>query len=136
MSTDRLADEARAARLGRRDAARPQCFLCEKRTPDAIPVRRSFLQAHHIMGRHHDPEATVLLCRACHHKVTEANRSAGASMRPAATVLDAVVSVLRSSGTWMPIVGARFVGLADRLERLIEALDKRFPGWRDLDGAS
>jgi hypothetical protein len=135
MRPDYLAEDARHARLARREASRPRCYLCGKRTPHGIHVRRSLVEVHHIVGQHYDPDATVLLCRECHHKVTEANRSAGASMHPPASVLEAIISVLRSSGTWMPLVGTRLRELADQLERFVTVLDQRFPGWRDLDGA-
>ena len=48
-------------------AERPACFYCG--CPELVALRRvsrKFLREHHVLGRNHDPDLTVLVCLNCH----------------------------------------------------------------------
>ena len=46
-----------------------------------VVVPRSLFQRDHVVGRNHDREFTVPICRNCHGEVTELRRLSGISMR-------------------------------------------------------
>jgi hypothetical protein len=69
------------------------CFLCDYADPvGLIPVTAEWLRANgvpsslferdHVVGRAHDPDFIVSICRNCHAEVTEGRLRAGISMRP------------------------------------------------------
>ncbi len=69
------------------------CILCGcsdpvaliDKTPDWLEhhrIPKTIFEQHHLAGRHHDPELTVLICRNCHAEATEGLLQAGVSMRP------------------------------------------------------
>jgi len=82
-------DMRRQKRLG--DAPRV-CILCRYSDPIALVsvteewiaekgVSRTLLESHHFVGKHHDPQSTVLLCRNCHAAATEGLLREGIPMR-------------------------------------------------------
>ena len=48
-------------------AERPACIYCGHPELAALRrVSRKYLRAHHVLGRNHDPDLTVLVCLNCH----------------------------------------------------------------------
>lgn len=71
----------KAKRLAILGTSGPTCALCGIADPMLLrPVKRSFLEQHHVIGKHADPDLTVSLCFNCHAEVTEGLRAAGVTM--------------------------------------------------------
>lgn len=80
-------------RLSRFGDAPLVCFLCDYADPvgliavtaewlKAQGVPSSLFEGDHIVGRVHDPDFIVAICRNCHAEVTERRFREGISMRP------------------------------------------------------
>lgn len=79
-------------RLARFGDAPLICFLCNYADPvglyavtagwlEAKGVPRSLFEGDHVVGRAHDPDFIVAICRNCHAEVTEGRFQEGISMR-------------------------------------------------------
>jgi hypothetical protein len=87
----------------RQGAAVPPCILC--------------IEAHHTVGRQHDPKLTDPLCEKHHREMHEQMRRAGISLTFEPDRVKRVATALRSAATYDR---AR----ADAMERWAELLDK------------
>jgi hypothetical protein len=69
--------------------------------------------------------------------MTEAMRAAGVDLRhvPPRTVLEVIVSILTALGAFFQALADTLFAWADRLLTLIQALDIRYPHWRELPEA-
>ncbi len=114
------------------------CVCCGQTTPEVLlMVERSLLEAHHPLGEAFAPELTVPLCRNCHGEATEGQLRVGVDLRGRAGSLpEVLVSVLRALGVFFQQLGIRLVAWAERLARLVAALDRECPGWRELPEAA
>lgn len=112
-----LRKQRRTEKLGENAA----CARCGITTPEAlIMVGHSLLEAHHVVGKAHDCDLTVPLCRNCHAEVTEGARDAGASMRPAGSIWERVVMMLRALGSFFLCLGQHLIQWAGELAEAIE----------------
>lgn len=101
MDAMELAREARKQnRLERFGTNIPRCGVCGEADDRC-------LEAHHVAGRKHD-DATVLVCRNCHRKVSDDQRDYPAFDPEGDAFLDAV--------------GRFLLGLADLLRLIVERL--------------
>ena len=101
MDAIELAKEARKQnRLERFGTNTPRCGVCGEADDRC-------LEAHHVAGRKHD-DATVLVCRNCHRKVSDDQRDYPAFDPQSDAVLDSV--------------GRFLLGLADLLRLIVEKL--------------
>ncbi|GEM_PF-691663 len=101
MNAIELAKETRKQnRLERFGTNMPRCGVCGEADDRC-------LEAHHVAGRKHD-DATVLVCRNCHRKVSDDQRDYPALNPDADAFLDAV--------------GRFLLGLADLLRLIVERL--------------
>ena len=101
MNAIELAREARKQnRLERFGTNAPRCGSCGEADDRC-------LEAHHVAGRKHD-DATVLVCRNCHRKVSDDQRDYPAFDPDGDAFLDAV--------------GRFLLGLADLLRLIVERL--------------
>ena len=94
MDRDPIKSAARDMRRHERHGGSSSvCMLCGypdlvaliRVSPDWLTAhgcQRSLLEKHHLVGRKHDPELTVPLCRNCHAEATEGLLKAVVSMRP------------------------------------------------------
>jgi hypothetical protein len=107
------------------------CLLCGMKNVDAlIPISRSVLESHHIVGRANDNELTGVLCRNCHAEITEEYRDAGVPLNKPPTILHALVAILRAFGAFFVKIGEKFSEWAARIVSMIVRLDASLPGWR------
>jgi hypothetical protein len=99
-------------------------------------VRRTILEAHHIVGLANDVTATVILCRNCHAKVTEKQREFGASFEAPESLLDKAISVLRHLAALFYVIADMMRALADQLGALLSGLSKQYPDWQTMPEAA
>jgi hypothetical protein len=129
---DPIAAEARRAKRAERVGENAACILCGYGNIAALTlVKRSLLEAHHIVGRENDGELTAPVCRNCHAELTEGYRDAGVSLNRPPTVLHQNVATLRGLGALCVALGTKLPEWAESLARCIESLDRHSPGWRD-----
>jgi hypothetical protein len=125
--------KARERRLGM-DAV---CVLCLHPQLEALTrVRRTLLEAHHVLGEVNAPNVLVPLCRNCHAKVTAQLLDVGASMRESPTHLDRIISVLRALAAFFHELATMLFAQAERVVRFRNALDCHYPGWRTMPEAA
>ncbi len=135
MEQDPIQNDARRARRQRRIGAPTVCMLCGLRELAALTVLpRRLIEQHHVVGRAHDPQLMVPVCRNCHAILTERYRHAGVSMRPPASALDRLVAALGALGVFFRELAAACVRWAAELSELVEALDAACPRWRKVKG--
>jgi hypothetical protein len=119
----------RKARLGR-DAV---CILCGCNQWVALtPVPRSLLEAHHVACKANDGDMTVPLCRNCHAITTEELRRCDAATGAPAHRLARLVAILRAIGAFLKLLGEKMMLWANELAEFVNALDRRYPHWRQL----
>jgi HEAT repeat protein len=125
--------KARERRLG----ADAVCILCLHPQLEALTlVRRSLLEAHHVLGEVNAPDVLVPLCRNCHAKVTEQLLQVGASMTESPTLLDRIASMIRALAAFLHELAKLLFDGAQRVVRFQNALDCNCPGWRTMPEAA
>ena len=136
MEQDPIQSDLRKRRRKRKLGPNPVCALCSFDQPEGMKlVPRSFIEAHHVVGKAHDPNLTVPLCKRCHVVITEVNQRNGATMHKTANLLDYAITVLRALGGFFPLLGESFDKTAERLSQFSKALDERYPEWRNMKEA-
>ena len=99
---ERSRNPARAARRKaelreRLGAERPVCFYCGYAELVALRrVSRKFLREHHVLGRKHDPDATVFVCLNCHALIHEKLIDAEVDLQREADPVKRVAKMLRA----------------------------------------
>jgi hypothetical protein len=128
--------ERRRARRNARIGPDARCALCGEANPEVlIRVKRTILEAHHIVGLANDVTATVILCRNCHAKVTEKQREF-ASFEAPESLLDKAIAVLRHLAALFYVVADMMRVLADQLVALLSGLSARYPDWQTMPEAA
>src|SRR5712692_728683 len=116
--------DARRARRRRRLGPGAACAVCGESDPLVLTTsKRRIVQAHHVVGRRHDPDLTVVLCLNCHARATEALEQAGVSMQPAATLLEREIATHVSLAAFLRQLTDARLRQAARLERFQAGLD-------------
>jgi len=94
----------------------PVCILCGHANPFAlIPVRRSWLEQHHVVCRQHDRDLTVPLCRNCHAEITELLLREGADTRFEPNRVVRVALMLRALAVFFEMLAPKLRRWADLL---------------------
>jgi hypothetical protein len=134
---DPIGNAVRKARLERRLGPNAVCVLCGFADLAALVlVHRTFLEKHHVFAVAHVPGATVPLCRNCHAIQTERMRDAGIPLTDNdRSTLEVLEAVLRANAIFQRAQADAWESFADDTRRLIDDLDERDPGWRDLERA-
>jgi hypothetical protein len=137
MERDHIKNDARrACREDRLGGKGKTCLLCgDARIEVLIQVVQGFLEKHHLTGRNHGPDFTVLLCPTCHKWITALYLRNGVAMPAARDLLRRSVMRLRAIGTFLPELGRNCNRWAGELEKLADALDRRDSSWRDMPEA-
>jgi hypothetical protein len=82
--------------LNRAGSDHPTCLYCGcSEVALLIPVKKRFLEAHHVLGESHDTDLTILLCRNCHYRATENLLRADVKMLPEPGPIKRAVIMLR-----------------------------------------
>jgi hypothetical protein len=81
-----------------------------------IPVKKRFLEAHHVLGESHDADLTILLCRNCHYRATENLLRADVQMLPEPGPIKRAVIMLRGLSVHHAMLGDTLWNLAMCLE--------------------
>jgi hypothetical protein len=100
-----------------------------------IPVRRRFLDDHHVCGRANDDALTVPVCRNCHAILTEGQRTAGLDFGTPPTLLHQLAAILVGLFTFLHDLSTRGLIWIDGLRAFIAALDRNYPAWRQMPEA-
>jgi hypothetical protein len=75
----------------------PVCFYCGYAEPVALlRVSRKVLDEHHLVGRNHDPNLTIIVCRNCHALRHEGLFDAGVELEVIADPVKRVAMMLRA----------------------------------------
>jgi len=128
-----IQNDSRHARREQLLGREPRCARCDCAEFDAlIPTKHRLLEKHHIAGRNHDPDLTLVLCRNCHAILTEQLRKNGADMREQPTLLERIVAILRAIGTALTFIGQALLRWAEELARFILDLDASDFAWREM----
>lgn len=136
MTANPMNAAARHARRERRFNPDTACVRCGITTPETlVPVKRRFLEAHHVCGQAHDDALTVPVCRNCHAVLTEAQHAAGVVFQAPPTILHQLASALASLFAMLHELCERGMTWTDALSRLASELDTAFPTWRELPSA-
>jgi hypothetical protein len=75
----------------------PVCFYCGYAEPVALRrVRRKVFEEHHPVGRNHDPNLTISVCRNCHALRHEGLLDAGVDLEAISDPKKRVAMMLRA----------------------------------------
>lgn len=136
MEQNPIQNDARKTRRKRAIGEDGMCLLCGYTDSSAlIATAAKLLEDHHVAGRSNDPDLTVAICRNCHAEITEGIRQAGADMKPAPTILDKIITILRAAGEFLKGLGEAFQGWAQEIEEILKKLTEAFPTWREICGS-
>ncbi len=138
IEEDPIRSEARERRQRGRLGEHPVCVLCgEREIPALRAVRASLLEGHHIAGKTNDPDATVILCRNDHARITAAQFKAGVRLdaEDERSMPEKLMEVLRGLALLFEALARACESWAWKLAALIEQLDENQPGWRALPAA-
>ncbi len=137
MNASPMNSAARHARRHRRFDPDAACIRCGTTTPETLaPVRRRFLEDHHVCGRANDDSLTVPVCRNCHAILTEGQQAAGVVFHAPPTLLHQLAAALASLFAMLHDLSERGMEWAHALSELITDLDTSFPAWRNLPNAN
>lgn len=137
MTANPMATAARHARRERRFGPDAACVRCGITTPETlVPVKRRFLEDHHVCGRANAESQTVPVCRNCHAILTESQQAAGVVFQVPPTLLHQLAAALASLFAMLHDLSERGMEWAHALSELITDLDISFPDWRNLPNAN
>lgn len=127
---------ARQTRRERRFGTGAACVRCGITALETlVPIKRRFLEAHHVCGQVNDDDLTVPVCRNCHAILTEGQQAAGVTFTTPPTVLHQIVAALASFFAMLSELCERGMDWVDGLSGLISDLDSTYPEWRSLPRA-
>ena len=128
MEADPPRNDLRKALRRREFGPNPVCVLCGADEPTVF---------HHFAGEANDCVIEGPHCLNCHALEHEGMRFLGVdlSRHKPRTVLEVVIAILQGLSVFFRLLSTRFEEWADRLSRLMAALDLHFPKWRDLEEA-
>lgn len=77
---------------------------------------KGFFEEHHILGRNHDPDLTVLLCHNCHFLVHEGYLRAGVDLSYEPDPQKRVAKMLRALAAFFEMLAKAFLQWAALLD--------------------
>ena len=111
---------ARRARKEEQLGEQPVCFRCGHDGFDALlKVRAQVLEEHHVDGRNHDEDFTVIACRNCHAILHGKYTDAGVLLEVQRTPLGTLTQKLRARAELLLDLGEQFRRDAELLARLV-----------------
>lgn len=135
-AADPIRTGMRSSNRARRFALNASCVRCGISEPETlVPVRRAFLEAHHVCGRANDDALTVPVCRNCHAVLTERQRAAGVTFEPPPTLLHQIAAALLSLFAMLHELCEIGMDWVAALSGLVDDLDIAYPSWRQLPHA-
>jgi len=97
---------------------RPVCFYCGFAEPVALRrLSRKFLEKHHLVGRNHDPELTIFVCRNCHALMHERLLDSAVDLESTADPVGRVAMMLRAEAVHFEALARTKRNQAESLER-------------------
>ena len=108
------------------------CVICGERNPDTpVRVQPSLLEQHHVLGAAHALDATVVVCRNCHARLSAAQQDDGVPLTPQGTLLERGIAMMAAAGSSHRVIGEAYLEWAERAQGIVRGLDKDFPEWRN-----
>lgn len=136
MTANPIATSGRRARREQRFGLNAACVRCGITTPETlVPLKRRFLEDHHVCGQANDAALTVPVCRNCHAVLTERQQAAGVTFTPPPTILHQIAAALVSLFAMLHDLCERGMNWVEAVSRLIQDLDSAYPAWRQLPNA-
>jgi hypothetical protein len=131
---DPIKNDRRRARKAAKLPPGASCLLCPEAAPERLlPVERTLLEAHHVLGEGIAPDLVVVLCKNCHAEQTQRQLDAGVEFsRERRTVLETAASVLIALGVFLLSLGRWLLDLGHQVQALVVGLDRDHSGWRAL----
>ena len=138
MSTyDPMARAQRRTRLRQRLGPAARCLFCGDQELEALrKVDRAWLEQHHALGRAHNPELTVVLCRRCHARVSASQQDDGVPLKRQPTLLETLLAVLTAAGSFFRTLAEALFAWITRGKAFLRGLDADFPTWRRMPWAT
>jgi hypothetical protein len=94
------------------------------------------LENHHVGGEANDPDLTIVLCLNHHRIATERQRRCGVELcHQPKNVLEMIHNADKGRASFALLEGGLLLERAECIARLINALDEKFPEWRNLPEA-
>ncbi len=136
MTANPIATGGRRARREQRFGPNAACVRCGITTLETlVPLKRRFLEDHHVCGHANDESLTVPVCRNCHAILTEGQQAAGVTFTAPTTLLHQIAAALESFFAFLYELCERGMDWVAALSGLIEDLDSDYPEWRQLPNA-
>jgi hypothetical protein len=133
---DPLKNELRRSRRKDRVEGLGVCTFCGETDFEVLAprkVRRSLLNAHHIVLGRNDEELELILCLNCHAKAHAGMLAIHIDPKAQPPgMLERLSIVLRALASFFGQLAHSVVRWAERIDDLIGALDANFPAWREL----
>jgi hypothetical protein len=99
------------------------CLSCPENDPRV-------LELHHPLGRAHDAEPTVVLCKNCHGKASDAQLREAVPLSATNNLLDRVAAILKALAAFFRFLANSLDRLAKQVTALATGLDMWCPEWR------
>lgn len=136
MTANPIVTHGRRTRRERRFGPDAACVRCGITTLETlVPLKRRFLEDHHVCGQSNDDTLTVPVCRNCHAIITERQQAAGMTFAAPPTLLHQIADTLASLFAFLHELCERGMDWAHALSELVSDLDRTYPTWRDLPSA-
>lgn len=132
MSPHPHAAAARLHRLRQRLGPDARCLTCGTADPTVLMTpSRAFFERHHLLGKAHAPDLTVLVCRNCHAILSAHQGDDAVPLGPQSTLLERLAAILQALITFLKDLAEFLLALALRLVQFITGLDTHAPTWRN-----
>jgi hypothetical protein len=113
----------REGKQQRRVPAGAVCARCGKSKP-------YLLELHHPMGKAHEADLVVILCKNCHAEATEGQLREEVPLSATDNLLDRVAAIFDALATFFRFLAESFNRLAGQVRDFIGSLDGKYPEWR------
>jgi hypothetical protein len=93
-------------------------------------VKRTMLDRHHVLGKQHDADFTVVVCRNCHALFSAAQVDDGVPLTTQPTVLERHFAIYEALVSFLRELADLLCRWIAANQAMIAGLDREFPSWR------
>ena len=130
QSHDPVSAGARKHRRRQRIGFDARCSLCGISDPTVlVESKRSFFEAHHVLGEAHVPHLTTTVCRNCHARLSAGQLDDGVPLTAQSTLLERLLAIVLALGALLRALGEELLSWAPAGERFVEGLNTHYPTW-------
>jgi hypothetical protein len=88
------------------------------------------LELHHVMGKAHESDLTIVLCKNCHAKATEGQLREEVPLSATDNILDRVAAIFDALAAFFRFLADSLNQLARQVRTSMGKLDAEVPEWR------